>query len=101
MASEYAQEATEWVRSQRDESWLNLTANIGSTKCIGNSPGFVWSASGPCTIGGTIFSRGVTLSYDSADPTNNTIIAVVTVAWTDGQGTHTVNSPTVYTNWRR
>jgi type II secretory pathway pseudopilin PulG len=94
LATKYALEATEWLRQERDTSWSSFYARNGSTYDIGgSSPG--WGNANPIT--GTIFSRTVNLSSDTDG--SGAIVAIVTVTWTDSQGTHTVTNTTKFTNW--
>ena len=101
-ATKYAQEALEWLRSQRDAGWNNLldhSNDTGKVHCINTLPPSAWDVI-VCQdmISGTTFSRTVTLTTDSSD--SNKIDAFVTVSWTDAQGTHNVKSQTRFTNWR-
>lgn len=98
IATKYAQEALEWLRSQRDADWTNLSNNIGN-KCLNTSPP-TGLTNPPCSqILTTVFSRQITLALvDVADP--DKIDAEVIVSWTDAQGTHEVKSQTRFTNWR-
>lgn len=96
-ATKYAQEAMEWIRSQRDtNAWEDFDNN--ATGAPINICGFPIDWSTACPISGTIFSRTATLTLEGGDP--DKIIAVVTVSWTDAQGVHDVNSQTRFTNWR-
>ena len=102
-ANRYAQEATEWLRSQRDASWSDFTTAAGAsaTYCI-NSLNF--STSGSCSAGGvisgTIFSREVTFSFVTTNVANDTVEVNVVVSWTDSSGTHSVSSSTLFTDWK-
>lgn len=95
-ATKYAQEATEWLREQRDTSWSNFVSHAsGNPICLGSSPP---SWSGPCKITGTPFERRVTLTRDAAN--TNIIHAVVEVSWNDDQGFHSSRTVTTFTNWK-
>lgn len=90
LASRLAQEAHEWLRSERDSDWTTFAGRVGTT-CLG-----ALSWSGSCAVTGTPFSREVTLTL--INPT--TVEADIIVSWTDGQGTHEVRSVTRLTDWR-
>lgn len=101
LATRHAQEASEWLRGERDEDW-----DVFSTRAAG-APGQRWclnSLSWPATPGGCgssfiqdgIFQREVTLL--TLDPV--TIETQVIVYWNDSLGRHEVNATTNLTNWR-
>jgi hypothetical protein len=107
-ATRHAQEATEWLREERDSSWINF-ANRTGNPCVSSGswgvsceiPGVVfclgnlnWSSG--CNISGSIFDRQVNLDLIEL----NNVEADIVVSWTDGQGTHEVRSITRFTNWR-
>lgn len=115
VASRYAQEATEWLRGERDAGWNTFTTNAhnSSTYCLN---GLSWN-SGNCStleiIPATPFYRQVSfLCYINNPPTpptppppcNNPAIniveASVTVNWSDAQGSHVVSTPIQFTNWK-
>ena len=91
-ATKYAQEAMEWLRSERDAGGSVFSRHSGA--CNIGSLG--WGACGNCVITGTIFCRRVTLTVGV-----DTIDAVVEVSWDDSQGNHTVKSVTKFTNWNK
>lgn len=116
-ATQLAQQATEWLRGQRDKCWDTQT----TPSCTGfvtrsNASGITWcipdlttwpASSGPCTasqqVTGTIFTRSVVLT--SRDLDGNTVTdavdADVIVSWTDPQGTHDSKNHARFTDWRR
>ncbi|SRR4030043_248599 len=97
-ATKYAQEALEWLRGQRDADWdafATHSLTTGNPTDLCSSP-MGWG--GTCPIPNTIFSRNVILTTDSGN--SDIIDAVVTVSWSDAQGTHQVKSNTRFTNWR-
>ncbi len=100
-ASEYAQEATEWLRSQRDKNW-NVFANHDLTYCINTLPADIGTlpATGTGTCGASyldvIFQRTMRFEYISPNQRNIT----VAVSWTDSKGLHSVSVQTTLTNWR-
>ena len=99
LATNYAQEAAEWLRSERDNNWVIFSGRSntsGVTWCIN---ALTW-VSGVCSgnISGTIFMRTVTLTTDIVDP--NTIQAVVLAIWADSQGNHQTKTTMTLTNWK-
>ncbi|OGM04480.1 hypothetical protein A2129_01745 [Candidatus Woesebacteria bacterium GWC1_42_13] len=100
LATRYAQEAIEWMRGERDASWVtfyNYSIVAGNMYCLDT---LSWAKARPCNAGeylsATILTRRVIFSVIS--PTD--VEAEVTVLWTDSQGTHQVATSTVYTDWR-
>lgn len=101
IATKYAQEALEWLRTQRDEDWSDFINNIVSGGCSGS---FSWG--GDCTID-PVFNRSASFLCSASSvemPCNasaDTVDVTVSVTWTDAQGIHEVRSATKFTNWRR
>lgn len=100
LAGRYVQEATEWLRSERDADFTAFEAHaLTSIWCLS---GLNWTKVGVCgsvNIPDTSLFREVTFS---TLPSGNTIIrANVRVYWTDGQGDHEVSSITSFTDWRQ
>ena len=105
-ASSYAQEGVEWLRGLRDQSFANLSSKSGifpdgQTWCI-NSLETSLDDQGTCNSGeyitGTNFVREVRIIQDE-DGDSNSLDTNITVRWIDGQGEHTVNVYTTFTNW--
>lgn len=100
LAGRYVQEATEWLRSERDADFTAFEAHtLTSIWCLS---GLNWTKVGACgsaNIPDTPLFREVTFS---TLPSENIIIrANVRVYWTDGQGDHEVSSITSFTDWRQ
>lgn len=101
IASRYAQEATEWLRGQRDSDTANFRSRaLTATWCLRD---LNWSQSGSCgatgQITGTPFTRQV--SFISNVISGKSVIeANVSVTWSDGQGAHEVRSSTNFSDWR-
>lgn len=103
LASTYAQEASEWLRGERDSDpdlFFSVRAVAGLNYCINN---LNWNSLGNCgsgsTISGTIFTR--TLSFPACSYCDNTLIeANIKVFWTDSQGIHQVENVTNLSDWR-
>lgn len=101
-AATFAQQATEWLRGQRDSNvdMFFKTYAIVPAYCLQD---LVWThpANNPATdcttkINGTIFNRWVVFSADW--PAKE---ADVTVSWTDSGGFHKVTSATIFSDWRQ
>ena len=106
LASTYAQQATEWLRGQRD---TNIDTFIGNAtaapaRCLQDLD-FTRPAVNPavdCTgkIMDTPFVRWV--SFNTSLQGGKTVVeADITVSWADSQGTHTVRSATNFSDWRQ
>lgn len=107
LATKFTQEGMEWLRQRRDESWITFTSKSAA------SPGTVWclrdlslaswpGTSGSCTAtefisGSNLFFRQATLITVSVD----VIDVATTVSWSDAQGTHSVRTSTLFTNWNK
>lgn len=111
VATRYSQEATEWLRGQRDQSWTIFLTKASL------SPGTIWCMNGATpsltapvsqnvascqglarAIPGTIFNRYVTFTILD-ETTQNIIQSDVITYWTDSQGAHYAPSSTKFTNW--
>lgn len=103
LATRFSQEATEWLRGERDTDFSVFeTRALTPLYCL---PSLSWAASsiGSCSSGqeivNTIFRREV--SFATSLVSGKTLIEVgVKVYWTDGQGTHEVRSVTNFSDWR-
>jgi type II secretory pathway pseudopilin PulG len=100
LAANYAQEATEWLRGQRDLGFTNFGLNVQQGSPVMCLNQLNW-AIGPCsgsTITGTLFTREVT--FANADFGGKTIIkADIVVSWTDSKGSHKTISATNFSDW--
>lgn len=102
LATRYTQEATEWIRGQRDDSWANFYArssSAGRVWCLRDINS--WGTSGSCgsssTIAGTPFRREATLQRISQDIIRVTVIT----SWNDSNGIHDSRTIIELTNWKR
>ena len=102
LAATYAQQASEWLRGQRDSD-INVfvTHAATGTFCLPDlSSSNPWQDVGHCSpdmvIPGTPFLREVALSVDTQNG-KDVIDAGVTVSWTDSQGMHEVMDSTTLT----
>ncbi len=99
LAANYAQEATEWIRGQRDTDIDLFVLNAVGTRCLNS---LSWN--GPCAAGAVIpntpFTRQTT--FTTFNPGGKTIIEVdVSVSWTDSKGSHETRSATNFSDWRQ
>jgi type II secretory pathway pseudopilin PulG len=100
LAMRYAQEAIEWVRKKRDIGpWSLFYSHAGrdspSKYCLDT---LGWN-SVPCDgkyITGTSFIRELELTKSSR---SDTVVAEVTVSWSDGQGNHQSQISSEFTKW--
>lgn len=107
LASSYAQNATEWLRSERDRDINNFMVNVQTPKwCLKDSPLTIssWTQVGACGandyISGTVFLREVNFTVTA--PGGKTVVQTdVVVSWTDAQGIHEVTNITNFTDWRQ
>jgi len=113
LASRYTQEATDWIRQERDgddnpltDDWMIFynRAAPNPTLCLEDLVGVGWGGPPPCPdVVGTPFKfkRSVILGQVDLDanPGNESVEAAVIVTWTDGKGSHQVKNISRYTNW--
>jgi Tfp pilus assembly protein PilW len=103
LASTYAQQATEWLRGERDADYnifISKVENIGTENemCLNN---LIWMDSPiACngTIEGTPFERYVVFGLTSDSEV--VVTADVVVSWTDSGGLHEVKNATNFSNWQ-
>lgn len=105
LSSKYAQEASEWLRSERD---IDRTAFINRAGAVGVAVNYclqtlVWSNPGVCSAGEVItdtpFKRDLTLTK-KITATKTVIETDVIVSWTNSQGEHQARSVTYLSDWR-
>lgn len=101
LAAKYTQEASEWLREQRDLNWGQFTSRgsaDGSTYCLQT---LTWD-SGSCSeseyIADTNMVREVTLIYPASS--NDTVEARIITYWQDASGRHESRISTYFSNWR-
>jgi Tfp pilus assembly protein PilV len=122
LSTHLSQEATEWLRSQRDADWQTFINNIASpctipphTQCLLNPPswGNCAGSGGSCTDKiDNVFERKVSFSCKEIseanpegswklcnDPSVNAVETLVVVSWEDAQGVHEAKSSTILTSW--
>lgn len=103
LAGRYVQEATEWLRSERDTDFSAFeTYTLTSIWCL---TGLNWNKVGACgdmdNIVGTSLFRDVSFSTPDSSPGKTIIQADIRVYWTDAQGDHEVSSITSFSDWRQ
>lgn len=110
-ATRYSQEATEWLRGQRDASWDNVYTKAGvnppQVYCLKTLSWADATIGTGCTSGqvipNMIFKRELSFERRTVivgAATKNIIDASVKVYWQDAQGVHEVRSATSFTDWR-
>jgi type II secretory pathway pseudopilin PulG len=93
LASTYSQQASEWLRGQRDSNTATFFANVqsaGGDMCLNTLTWTVGACANHATIPGTPFTRKVTFDTTVA----NIVTADVMVSWSDSQGFHEVKDAT-------
>lgn len=105
LATKYAQEAVEWVRSKRDASsnWAAFYA-LGTTPTTYCMQTLSWSVSSPCNPIDDVydkFVRTVTLTGNGNTPpnANDRVLVEVVVTWNEGRRTSNVNLETYLSSW--
>jgi type II secretory pathway pseudopilin PulG len=118
VASSYAQQATEWLRGQRDKDIAvfvqkaseDVPPSESTTYCLSDNLAVDLASRTPSSscsdpITGTPFVRLVKLTPSTETPqpgdVKNFIEADVIVSWTDSQGEHEVVSATSFADWRQ
>ncbi len=102
LAGRYAQEATEWLRSERDIDFTVFETHALTPQwCL---TGLNWNNVGACgesdKISGTPLFRNAAFTTNTV--AGKTVIgAGVKVYWTDAQGYHEVRSTTSFSDWRQ
>lgn len=101
LASNYAQEAVEWLRGQRDSDVATFVTNsLTPTWCFANLD---WNSPGVCgsnaNIPGTPFTRVATFDVN-VEGGKNIVEVSVDVSWTDAQGVHQIKNTTNFSDWR-
>jgi len=101
LSSRYSQEATEWLRGERDTDW-----DIFLTRATTSPTGYClktleWGSHGTCgdldVIPGTSLIRELLLTNTSSTQ----IETEVKVYWEDSQGIHETKTITSFTDWRK
>lgn len=102
LGSKYAQEASEWLRSERDkgrDAFIARESVSGGKYCLQT---LSWTNTGVCVdelIADTPFTRNLTL-IKRVELGKTVIEADVVVLWQDSQGEHEARSYTYLSDWR-
>jgi len=102
IATRHAQEATEWLRGQRDEDWDIFSTNVvfcptpPHVQCFDE---LIWGDCGSCGSTELIDNR-FTREFSFPSVAADSISAEIKVSWSDSQGLHEVRSSTILTDWR-
>lgn len=109
IASHYATEVMEWVRSQSQDDWNDFVTTYaptaGKTYCFGTSPITGWPAATPCTnsfnsLSPAIFNREVSLTGSNGSCGFTCQVKVdITVEWKDSGIGFTVPVSSVFSVW--
>jgi len=91
-AMQLSREATEWIRSKREESWSEF-ASHGGNYCL-NDLNFNTPGNCPTKIDDQ-FTRQAVLVKESSEKVKTT----VTTSWTDSNGYHSEEVITYLTKW--
>lgn len=107
LATRYSQEATEWLRGERDTDFDAFFVRAANPLYCLKSLSWTESTIGPCTDGqeipGTLFKREIGFirtTVDVGGVPKNVVEAEIKVYWQDAQGVHEVKSITNFTDWR-
>jgi Tfp pilus assembly protein PilV len=101
-ATRYTQEATEWLRGQRDADWEVFSTNflfcpiLPHVQCLDTLAWGNCSTCGETEFVDNIFKREISFSEIEVD----SVTVEVKTYWTDSQGMHEVRSNTILTDWR-
>ncbi len=107
LATRYSQEATEWLRGERDANFDTFFTRAAIPLYCLKSLSWSQATIGVCTAGGeipgTLFKREVGFGRSTVDVggvPKNVVEAEIKVYWQDAQGIHEVKSVTDFTDWR-
>lgn len=102
LAIQYAQEALEIVRQERDSNWATFASRdmtgIRTDYCMGSSGQLSTASGGSCPPFTGTFSRMVTFTKNLIDPGQMDV--AVSVSWIEGSTTKNVALKTKYTDWK-
>lgn len=108
LATRYSQEATEWLRGQRDTDWATFYARAANPLYCLKSLSWTDAVIGACgsgqEIANTPFKREVAFSRTTVTvggSPKDVVEAEIKVYWTDAQGVHEVRAATDFTDWRQ
>ena len=107
LATRYSQEATEWLRGERDTNFDTFFTRAANPLFCLKTLNWAEATIGVCTDGqeipDTLFKREVGFARTTVlvgGLPKNVVEAEIKVYWQDAQGVHEVRSITEYTDWR-
>lgn len=103
LATHYAEELLEWLRSQKESDWNAFTTNYtspapGKTYCF---PDLSWNNAGACGSAqkvASIFTRQAILTNDGNSPSVS-INTAITVTWNEPSGLFRIPLNSVFYIW--
>ncbi len=96
-AIKYAQEGIELSRSLRDSGWAAFATKSG-VWCLDKTGVWTQAVAGACPVNvDVVFTRMVTFTWDAA---GSRMKVDVNVSWNDGNGVHTSEIITYFTQWK-
>jgi type II secretory pathway pseudopilin PulG len=97
LAVQYAQEALEIMRQERDTSWTTFAARGAQINyCMGGTGQLSTPVAGVCPIFTGTFSRKLTFTL--VDPKQMDVVVIV--SWIEGNSAKNVSLQTKYTQWK-
>ncbi len=97
LASYYANDAKEWLSSERETDWQifrSYTSTNGTHYCFDTSVNINWPQSGVCSAYDTKgYKRDVFLTLN---PNQTQVTVNIIVSWQDGQNTYKVTDDTIF-----
>lgn len=105
LAVQYAQQALEILRQERDTNWATFvskgTVGIQTDYCMNSTGQLSTPTNGLCPPFTATFSRMVSFTKTLIDPGQMEIMDVqVKVSWIEGNSTKNVSLQTKYTQWK-
>ena len=103
LAEKNAQEASEWLREQRDTSWIIFLSHAGDTQktyCMVTPDNSVWNNPEVCEDGENIAGTALYREIGLTKVDNKNISVEVSVYWSDSKGLHESNLSTTLGNWK-
>ncbi|MFC1790544.1 hypothetical protein ACFLZP_03615 [Patescibacteria group bacterium] len=96
-AEVYGREAQEWLVSERDNSWQNLSTNLG-TYCLHE---LTWDLLGDCEADQAVDADGLFFRKVFLEAiTGEKIDGLITVSWQTSSGMDSFEIPVTLTKWK-
>ncbi len=97
-ATKLTEQAYEWLRNEKDANWATFDTHASTANWCLDS--LYWQKGNVCSaldiISGTIFTRSLKFTKNA----DSSISADLKTTWTDAQGSHTVATSIIFTNWQ-